>query len=409
MRILIANDQHWPMRSGCAQASRTQALGLAKRGHEVLVVAPSLTSRNADDADENYKIKRVRSFKFRNNLRISVFLDREIRAILGEFQPDVVHVHTQLPMGLAVLRAAVKLGVPVVATNHVLPDNLIDNIKGASSLSRPISYIWTEYGNLLYRGARRIIMPTPSALTLFNLDRIEAPTLAISNGINLEKFKPTKASAALYEKFSIPKDKRVIGYLGRLDKEKHLDVVVKAFAGLIEDGYDDIHLLLVGGGNDAADLTALVERLGIAKFTTFTGIASEEDWPNLHKVSSIYCMPSPNELQSIGTLEAMATGKPVVAVDAGPLHELCQNDRNGYLVFVDDVRGFGRALKMLLDNKERYAQFAKESRAIAETHDENIVMPQFEQLYKEVIEENRLQPTKSHWVSRSAPSDRHSK
>lgn len=396
MRIVIVNDQHWPMKSGCAQASRTQALGLAARGHEVLVIAPSLNTRNDIDHDTNYNIVRIRSFRFRENLRVSVVLDREVRSVLRDFNPDIVHVHTQLTLGIAVLRAAVKMDIPVVATNHVMPDNIVNNIKGVSSFSRPISYIWTEYGNLLYRGARRIVMPTESALRLFNLDRIEAPTLAISNGVNLDQFVPKKAPVALYEKFGIPQDKRVIAYLGRLDNEKHIDVAVKAFAQLYNEGYDDIHLLLVGTGNAEDHLHSLVETLNIQDAVTFTGVASEEDWPLLHRVPSIYLMPSPNELQSIATLEAMASGKAVVAVDAGALNELCHNDENGYLVYPDDANGFARSVAMLLDNPRRLAAFGKHSREIAQIHDEKKIIPQFEALYKDVIEEYSLRNQQSH-------------
>ena len=387
MRILIANDQHWPMKSGVATAARTQALGLAARGCDVLVVAPSQHRRNDIDHDENYPIKRIRSFRFRNNLRVSVFLDREIRQILRDFQPDVVHVHTQLTVGLAVLRAAVQLGIPVVATNHVMPDNIVQNVRVLSRLSRPISYIWTEYGNLLYRGAKRIIMPTQSALELFNLERIEAPTIALSNGINLDRFTPTKAKKATYEKFQLPQDKTIIGYLGRLDNEKHIDVAMGAFAKLVHEGYD-LHMLLVGTGNAETTLRRLAAALDIEECLTFTGLVSDEDMVELHKVSDIYTMPSPTELQSIAMLEAMASGKPLVAVDAGALGELCRNDENGYLVFPDDVNGFMRALQMLLDTPRRIHQFGKRSREIAEQHDEKKVIPQFVKLYKHVIAEN---------------------
>lgn len=394
------------MKSGCAQASRTQALGLAARGHNILVVAPSMTRHNATDHDANYDIVRIRSFKFRNNLRVSVVLDREVRRVIADFNPDIVHVHTQLTLGLAVLRAATSMGIPVVATNHVMPDNLINNIKGLSSFSRPISYIWTEYGNLLYRGAKRIIMPTSSGLKLFNFERIEAPTLAISNGINLDQFKPVKAPAFLYEKFKIPSDKKIIGYLGRLDNEKHVNVVVSAFKELVNEDYKDIHLLLVGAGNAEAGLKDMIDDLGLTHNITFTGLASEEDWPLLHRIPTVYTMPSPNELQSIAMLEAMASGKPIVAVDAGALGELCRNDENGYLVHVDDVNGFCRALRMLLDNPKRMKEFGKKSREIAETHDENIVMPQFEKLYRQVIRESRAEPQKSRRAFRSVLSGR---
>lgn len=409
MRILIANDQHWPMKSGCAQASRTQALGLSKLGHTVMVLAPSATSRNDTDFDTNYDIVRVRSFKFRNNLRVSVPLDREVRRVLREFNPDVVHVHTQLTLGLAVLRAATAMGIPVVATNHVMPDNIIQNVKLLSSLSRPIGYIWTEYGNLLYRGARAIVMPTGSALSLFNLDRIEAPVMAISNGIDLKRFVPEKAPKSLYDKFEIPKDKTIISYLGRLDNEKHIDVVLAAYAHLRSQGYENTHLMLVGAGNADKTLRRLVTSLEIDDSVTFTGLVSDEDWPLLHRITDIYTMPSPNELQSIATLEAMACGKPIVSVDAGALAELCHNDENGYLVHVDDAKGFTRAFRMLLDKPERMEEFGKASRRIAETHDETIVMPQFVSLYESVIAESSATTGQSDRASRSVLSGRRSR
>jgi len=396
------------MKSGCAQASRTQALGLSNLGHTVMVLAPSAPDRDDVDYDTNYDILRVRSFKFRNNLRVSVPLDREMRRVLREFQPDVVHVHTQLSLGLAVLRAATAMGIPVVATNHVMPDNIIQNVRQLSSLSRPVSYIWTEYGNLLYRGARAIVMPTASALQLFNLDRIEAPVLAISNGINLQRFVPERAPKSLYDKFEIPKDKTIISYLGRLDNEKHIDVVLAAFAHLKSEGYENVHLMLVGAGNAEKTLRRLVSSLEIEDSVTFTGLVTDEDWPLLHRISDIYAMPSPNELQSIATLEAMACGKPIVSVDAGALSELCHNDENGYLVHVDDTKGFTRAFKMLLDRPERMKEFGVESRRIAETHDEKIVMPRFAKLYESIISGEPLQGWQADQASRSVPSGRRS-
>lgn len=400
MRILIVNDQHWPMRSGCANASRTLALGLAARGHTVLVIAPASGRHNEIDHDENYEIFRIRSFKFRENLRVSVVLDREVRRVIADFKPDIVHVHTQLTLGLAVLRAATNMGIPVVATNHVMPDNLIENIKGASTLSRPISYIWTEYGNLLYRGAKRIIMPTQAALALFNLDRIEAPAVAISNGIDLSHYQVKPAKDSTYKKFHLPKDKKIITWLGRIDREKHLSVVVQAFADLCKER-DDVHLLMVGVGNDLENLKSLVVELGIESSVTFTGLVSEEDKYELHRVGAIFVMPSPNELQCLAMLEAMSCGKPVVAVDAGPISELCRNDENGYLVYVDDIRGFERSLTMLLDDPARLKKFGRRSREIAETHDEKIVMPRFEKLYKEVIRESQQVPKRSPRTFRS--------
>lgn len=388
MRILIANDQHWPMKSGVATAARTLAQGLADLGHTVMVVAPSQTGRGYTERDENYDIMRIRSFglPFRKNLRVSVTYDREMRRILDEFQPDVVHVQTQLTVGLGILRAAVNRHIPVVATNHVMPENMTKNIKLLAPISRPVSYFISEYGAMLYRGANRIIMPTESALRLFNTARVEAPTVAISNGINLERFHPGKPKAELYEKFGIPRGVPIISWIGRIDEEKHLDVLIHALHTLKDAGYE-FHGLFVGAGNAREGLDELVAELDLQDTVTFTGLVSDEDLVQLHRIGDVFAVPSPTELQCLAMLEAMASGKPVVAVDAGALNELCITDQTGYLLSVDDPAAMSMALAKLLEHPGRRKQFGKNSLALAHKHDVKVVMPKFVKLYKKVIAE----------------------
>ncbi len=366
------------------------AQGLAANGHTVMVVAPSQTGRGYKEVDENYEITRIRSFglTFRKNFRVSVTYDREMRRILNEFKPDVVHVHTQFTVGLGILRAAVHQGIPVVATNHVMPDNMIKNIKILAPVSRPFSYILTEYGALLYRGAKRIVMPTKSAIELFNTDRIEAPALAISNGINLDRFKPGKPKSELFTKFKIPRDKTLITYIGRVDEEKHIHIMVQALELLRWSG-KDFHAVIVGDGNARERLDELITTLQLEDHVTFTGLVSDDDLVQLHRIGDIYVMPSPTELQCLAMLEAMASGKPVVAVDAGALGELCITGKNGHLVAVDDVEAMAKALVDLLDHPKKRATYAKNSVKLAKKHDVKVVIPEFEKLYERVIEENQ--------------------
>lgn len=407
MKILIANDQHWPMKSGVATAVRTLAQGLASRGHTVMVVAPSQNGKSGVEKDKNYSITRIRSLPlpFRKNLRVSVTYDREVKRIIEDFAPDVVHVHTQLTVGLSCLRAATQLDIPIVATNHIMPDNMINNIRALTPVKRPTTYLMNEYGILLYKGARRIILPTESVMGLFNLERLNVPSLAISNGIDLSLFSTRKPKTYIYDAFDIPRDRQIVTWLGRLDAEKHLDILVKSFAKLLETN-PDIHLLMVGSGNVVSDLVDLVDELDIADKVTFTGLVSEEDKYELHRVATVFVVSSPNELQCLAMLESMACGKPIVAVDAGALAELVHHDENGYLVSVDAVDGMMRATKMILDNPDRITKFGKQSRKIAETHDVKRVMPRFEKLYKEVIRETQKQPTQPGRGFRSALSGR---
>lgn len=378
------------MRSGVATAARTLAQGLANEGHTVVVVAPSQTGRGYKEVDQNYEIRRIRSFglPFRKNLRVSVTYDREMRRMLDEYQPDIVHVQTQLTVGLGMLRAAVNRKIPVVATNHVMPDNMIKNIKILSPISRPVSYFLSEYGTLLYRGAKCIIMPTESAIGLFNTSRMEAPTIAISNGIDLTRFFPEKPDSKVYEKFGLPKDKTIISWIGRIDEEKHLHILMEALGRLHAAGAD-FHGLFVGGGNATERLQEMVKELGMEGKVTFTGLVSDEDLVRLHHVGDIFAVPSPTELQCLAMLEAMACGKPVVAVDAGALGELCITGQTGYLLPVDNPAVMAKALGKLLEHPKIREKFGRNSRTVAARHDVKVVMPRFVKLYEKVIAENQ--------------------
>ena len=96
-------------------------------------------------------------------------------------------------------------------------------------------------------------------------------------------------------------------------------------------------------------------------------------------------MPSPAELQSIATLEAMASGLPVVAVNAGALSELCQDGRNGYITDQDDDEAIAQGLLAILQDPALRETMAKESIAIANTHDLKTTLERFEEIYTDLI------------------------
>ncbi len=384
MKILIAADLHWPTINGVATFSRNLAKGLSDRGHEVLVIAPSQTGRSYEEYDGNYLIKRVRSvpFPFYQNFKISPTPQMEVRSIIKKFEPDVVHIQMALFIGYAARTYALKYDIPLVATNHAMPENLMDNLRLLAPVSRPIQYAMIEYGARFHGKVDYITLPTESAIHMFGEDKVKVPVEAVSNGIDLSRFTPGDAPAELYEKFGIPKNKKIVTYIGRIDAEKHLGVLLEAYAKIATSG---THLLIVGDGTDIERQKNLAHELGIDHQTTFTGRVSDDEIIALHKVGDVFAMPSPAELQSIATLEAMASGKPVVAVDAGALGELCQNGQNGVLCEKDDVDGIATALDEILHDDKLRAQYAAASLEIAKKHDIAYTLDRFEQIYRDVI------------------------
>ena len=173
-------------------------------------------------------------------------------------------------------------------------------------------------------------------------------------------------------------------YVGRLDAEKHLPVLVRAFVR-VKSIIPTAHLVIVGDGTEKPTLHTLAKQLGIEESVTLTGRVSDEDLQALHKIGTVFAMPSPAELQSIATLEAMASGQPIVAVDAGALKELCQDQRNGYLCEQDDEVMIADGIVAILSDPAKRTAMSAESLAIANTHDIRTTLKRFEDIYASLV------------------------
>lgn len=383
MRILLSSDLYFPAVNGISQFTRNLAQGLARRGHKVGIIAASPTGKRNIEFEGDVTIYRTRAvvFPFYQNIRISLAPQVEVRRIVKDFKPDIMHTQLLLGIGQAVMGVSEKYRIPMVSTSHAMPENLMDNLKHMSAFSRPINYILREYGRRFHNRADIITSPTQSAMDLFgkHASKLTKEIKIISNGIDLAVFTPGKASDAIYEKYHLPKDKPIITYIGRLDVEKHVDVVIHAFARVLRER--DVHMLLAGYGVAEESLRQMVTDLGIKEHVTFAGYVPEEDKIELEKVGYVYCIASPAELQCIAALEAMASGQPVVAVNAGALPELCQDGRNGYLFALDDDQEAADKILTILDDPKLREKFSAESIQIAHTHDIEHTLDEFEKVY----------------------------
>lgn len=386
MKILIAADLYFPVINGVATFSRNLAKGLADRGHEVLVIAPSQTGRRYKEIDGNYVVTRTISvpMPLYQNIKVSLTPMREVKKIIDEFDPDIIHIQMLMWIGQATMKYGNKIGIPIVSTNHAMPENLMDNLKLLAPVARPINYMLRDYGRRFHSKADFVTMPTQSAIGMFRVaEKMNVPMKAVSNGIDLSRFTDEKAPDSIYEKYDLPKDVSIVTYVGRTDAEKHIWALVKGFARALKTV--KAHLLIVGDGSDRDNLENLVRDLDIKDSVTFTGRVPEEDLAPLHQVGKIFAMPSPMELQSIATLEAMASGKPVVAINAGALSELCHDEKNGFLCEQDNDEQIGDAIAKILSDSELQKKFSAESLHIARENNLDFTLDQFLKIYTDLI------------------------
>jgi glycosyltransferase involved in cell wall biosynthesis/drug/metabolite transporter (DMT)-like permease len=379
LRILIGTDTYPPNVNGAAYYTRRLALGLAARGHEVHVVCPSATGESATESFGTVYVHRVKSIRtpFHAEFRVAspVGVREDVTAVLERVGPDVVHVQGHFLVGRVLCRLAGRRGLGLVATNHFMPDNLLPYLPLPSPIARVVARLgWHDLARV-FAPAQALTTPTPTAAKLLQASVTGKRVEPLSNGIDLARF-----GRAAPSRRAGPKP---ILFVGRLDAEKHVGELIDALPAIRTR--IDAQLVIAGIGKLRESLEQRAVERGVAEHVHFLGFVADDDLPGLYASADVFCMPGTAELQSLATLEAMATGCPVVAANAMALPHLCQHGRNGFGYEPHDIDELARRVIAVLGDHVLREQMSNQSRTIAAEHDEAVSLRRFEEIYADVI------------------------
>lgn len=386
MRVLIASDTYYPHVNGASYFTQRLAHALVERGHEVAVVAPGPSVSTTKDMHGRVHFYGVRSFpifivpKFRFVMPVVSGISRRAAQAIAEFKPDIVHIQMHFPISRMVLKEAARQNIPVVATNHFMPENLTHYLHLPTPITDLIHRLaWQDAARVLGR-TKGVSAPTRTAGVMLE-PWLKAEVPAISNGIDRRRFSPQSDPGPAKQAYALP-DKPTLLFVGRLDKEKNVDVVLRAVA-LCQN--KDFHFIVAGHGAEQQKLKKLAETLGIKDRVTFTGFVPDDTLPSLYAASDCFVNAGIAELQCIVAMEAMATGLPVVGARAVALPELIHHGQNGYLFEPGGSEELAGYLDEIMGNKELREQMGAKSEEIIAHHDIDGVLEQFEDFYRKAL------------------------
>ena len=402
MKIAIATAVYYPQINGVAVFSHNLAVGLAKRGYEVMVLAPSRTGRSRTEVQDGVKVVYLKSVNarvypdqispvpakkklfYKNGLRVSVFPRREVTRALDKFCPDVVHIQVDDPVGLAVASYARRHHIPVVTTEHNQPEVLTSSFRMPKLMRKSVNALLYAYFRNRHSKSDFVTMPTEQAIrNLLAKHHIEVPIAAVSNGVDLANFKPGKATDEIYRKYSIPRGVPVVLYVGRVDPEKKVGVVIEAFKKAREETSKSC-LMIVGDGVDRARLE---QKYRSEPGVYFLGRVLPSDLYELYKIGDVFATASEIETQGIVLIEAAAAGLPLIAVDRGAVTEVCQDGRNGFLCKPGSAAEIAEAMEKILLDKALRGRFSRASLEIAAEHDFEKTLDRFINIYNRVVKQ----------------------
>lgn len=384
MKILFASDSYYPHVNGVYYfVSRIGTL-LREKGHDVAVIAPSGSVHSYKKKIDGLDVHGMASLPLLTypTIRIPIpfFLKHSIYQIIQKFQPDIIHIQDHFSICRTIVDLNRHLNIPIMATNHLMAENFTPFLPLEFLKNRVEDVLW---GGLteVFNQVRLVTTPSEAGVRLIR-SKLKVDVLAISNGISLEKFNPYGGIGEIKSKYDIP-DKPVLLYTGRLDPEKHIEEILKSVAAALTK--IDFRFVVVGKGTRKKALEQLSQQLGIRNKIIFTGFVPDEELPCFYRLSKCFIIASTAELLSLVTLQAMASGLPVIAVNAGALSELVRDGVNGYLYREGDISSINQSIQTIFSDEELRRKMSMKSLEFTRAHDINKTLQLFEKIYTQTI------------------------
>lgn len=366
MRIALACPYAWDAPGGVQVHVRQLAERLRGRGHDVLVLAPS---GSPPDRDYVSIVGRPVRIPFNGSVapvNLSRAAARRVRTELGEFRPDVVHVHEPLTPSTSMM-ATLAAKAPVVATFHAYA-NRAALLSAAAPFLRPV---WD-------RLAARLAV-----------SRAAAEFVELRFGGQVVRVVPNGVEVGVFERarpVDLPEGRRIL-FVNRLDPRKGFGVMVDAFRRILAE--EPEALLVVAGDGAERDAVETLPPEARSR-VQLLGNVPHAALPPYHAAAEVLCAPAVGrESFGIVLVEAMAAGLPLVASDIPGYREVVRHGQEGLLVEPRDPVELADAALSLLRNPHRAAAMGAAGRERAKRYSWDAVVEEIEAIYRQVAETRR--------------------
>jgi glycosyltransferase involved in cell wall biosynthesis len=355
-----------------------------KQGHNVFVFA---------QADNSYKDGEPFIFRYPSlplplgeistAIPVSPFVDQ----LLPMLKLDVIHAHHPVLLGQTAARKAAELELPLVFTFHT------QYWEYTHYIPFPQEIVQEFLKNAVHRWLREfmqkcqhIIIPSESLKEILVRDYgLHERYSIIPTGTNLEPFLNADGSSLRAEKGW--QEETVLVSVGRLAPEKNWDTLIRGFARVQEE-LSGLRLVLIGDGTARQSLEELAAELGVNDQVTFLGAVPFDEIPRYLKAADVFAFASVTETQGLVTIEAMAAGLPVVAVDGPGTRDIVEHGKQGFLVN-NDPDALAMGLKKLLSGPQLLKRLSNNALKKARTFDINQLGKQMISVYEQSVEDKQ--------------------
>jgi 1,2-diacylglycerol 3-alpha-glucosyltransferase len=384
LHIAYFTNFYHPIVNGVVRSVASFREILMKQGHNVFIFAQSdSTYKDTEPFIFRYPSLSLPSGDISAAIPVSPFVDQ----LLPILKLDVIHTHHPILLGQTAARKATELGLPLVFTFHT------QYWEYTHYIPFPQEAIQEFLKNAVHRWVREfmqkcqhIVIPSESLRDILVRDYgLHERYSVIPTGTNLEPFLNADGKTLRSEKGW--QEELVLISVGRLAPEKNWDTLLRAFAKVYTE-HASLRLVLIGDGSARQSLEALTAELGIMDQVTFTGALPFEEIPRYLKAADMFAFASITETQGLVTIEAMAAGLPIVAVDGPGTRDIVEHGKQGLLV-ENDPDALAIGLRKLLSDPQRIKRFSTNALKKAKTFDVNQLGKQMISVYEQAIQDKK--------------------
>lgn len=317
MRIALFTDTYPPFINGVSTSCYNLVKTLREKGHRVLVVTPNSTATKqlVIDGDDIY----VPGIEMKNlyGYRLTKIFSRKVFELVKEFKPDLIHNQTDSTIGQFSKIAASRLNIPIVYTYHTSYEDYT-YYATHGFFDRAAKRFVRNYARTVGNISTEFITPSLKTKDYMRYAGSDIYINIIPTGIDFSLFDENKQDKEKQKAFKdahgIHENTKVFLILGRVAKEKSMDVSLKGFASYVKKHpEEDLKMLVVGGGPQKEELEQLVKDLGIDNLTDFIGPVPASEVPFYYHLADIYTSASITETQGLTFMEAMVSNDIVLA------------------------------------------------------------------------------------------------
>ena len=382
MHIAYFTNFYLPVVNGVVRSVQSFRDALSSMGHNVFVFAQE---DNYEDTEPF--IFRYPSLPLPGVIPAAIPMSPFIDQLIPKLKLDVIHTHHPILLGQTAATKARDLNLPLVFTFHTQYQEYTHYIPFSQEQFQ--DFVKTRVMNWMrefMRKCQHIVIPSESMRSILVNDYGLADRFTvIPTGIDVTPYKQANGSA-LRQQWNWPDDKVIVS-AGRLAEEKNWVTLLNAFA-ITQKSQPNIRLVLIGDGPQSEALKQLAGELGITDRVLFTGKIPFTDVPSYLKAADLFAFASITETQGLVTLEAMASGLPVVAVDASGTKDILEEGKQGFLT-QNDANELANGIIKVVESSSLMSKFRSAALRKSYQFDNKRLARKMLKVYEQAIQDKK--------------------